>query len=203
MLGEVGSVFAAVKRTLNPKPILRSANQSCLGTVFFDVPVYRLPQREYESHREDYVQQNLSDDSSFAENFSCGGPKKEEQWRSRFEEIYGGCWQFNEIIGFIRLFFYGTQIRGELWRVTAKKIVRTRTKVIALREPKVTYEEEIPFGSSDMQIFRLIMNYLKRAQNERFLRNRFIDTSVLEKIGTHVRWNLLLSFAQRVTSKAR
>jgi hypothetical protein len=34
------------------------------------------------------------------------------------EMRYGGPWNFNEIIGFIRLHFLGSQIRGEYFAVT-------------------------------------------------------------------------------------
>ncbi len=43
---------------------------------------------------------------------------------------YGGTWEFNEVIGHIKLHFLGNQIRGEYWKVNAKRIVKTRSKTL-------------------------------------------------------------------------
>lgn len=106
-----------------------------------------------------------------------------------FLEIYGGHWRFNEIIGFIRLYFFFTQIRGEYWRVTAKKIMRTRKKLFTYSSHNVTIEEEIPAISTNAEIYALIQKYLVRAQNQNNLKKFHIDKSVFENIGPHVDWN--------------
>ncbi len=116
-------------------------------------------------------------------------PDIAERMKSHLWLTYGGPWLFNEIIGFIRLYFFFTQIRGEYWRIDAKKIVRSRKKVFLFREWKVTYEEEIPPGSSSEDIFELLMNYLARAQAD--LKNRYVDTSIFTRIGQYVDWKSL------------
>jgi hypothetical protein len=173
------------KCQLKSKP--RPVNQGYLGKIIFDVPVYRLSQPEYEAKQEQYVRQNLAEGEPYPDS------KGKLWWQTRFAENYGGFWQFNEIIGFIRLFFYGTQIRGEYWRVNAKRLVRTRNKTFVFRELNVTFGEQIPPRSSNKRIFNLILKYLKRAESDCFFRGQFIDTSILEYIGPYVDWKSLLT----------
>jgi len=101
---------------------LKSTALVGLEKVFFDVPVYRLSKEEYESQQKDFIQKELK---------QCGGKYAEEAYR-RYPELksktesdlwenYGGCWLFNEIIGFIRLYFFFSEIRGEYWHTSAKK----------------------------------------------------------------------------------
>lgn len=167
--------------------------------IFFDIPVYRITQEKYESEQDSFIQHELSDTDDVVQEMYRRNPEQKTQMKNHFWELYGGCWRFNEIIGFIRLHFFFTQIRGEYWRVTSKRIVRTRKKLFAFFDPKVTYEEEIPAGSTNAEIFELVKKYLVRAQNERNLKKFFIDTSVFENIGPFVDWNGLRQSDSRQT----
>jgi hypothetical protein len=157
--------------------------------IFFDIPVYRLTAEIYESEQNSFIQHELSEGGAIVQEMYRREPEQKSRMEQHLWEIFGGCWRFNEIVGFIRLHFFFTQIRGEYWRVTAKKIVRTRKKCFAFFDPKVTHEEEIPQGSTNAEIFELIQKYLARAQNERNLKKFFIDSSVFENIGPFVDWN--------------
>ena len=158
---------------------------------FFDIPVYRIREESYEAQQEDYVRSEMKDDTpgQYVAIMYANNPDIRE--RERLMKNYGGPWQFNEIIGYIRLYFYGTQIRGEWWRTNSQKVTRSRTKRFEYRDPKVTYEEEIPRGSTSRQIYDLIQKYLARAQAEKHVKRFYLDTSVFELIGRHVDWNAL------------
>lgn len=147
---------------------------------FFDIPVYRLARNEYEARQEAYIQSMMLE----TENQDRKAMMRDLHWT-----FYGGSWQFNEIIGYIRLHFLGTQIRGEWWRVNAKRVARTRTKIFRYSGWKVVSEQEIPKGSRSEEIYRVILLYLERAQNDKKLRRFYVDTSVFEKIGPFIDWN--------------
>jgi len=170
-----------------------------LMKTFFDIPVYRIPQEKYESEQNSFIQHEMSEGGEIVQEMYRREPEQKTRMEQHLWKTYGGCWRFNEIIGFIRLHFFFTQIRGEYWRVTAKKIVRTRKKCFAFLDLKVTYEEEIPPGSTNAEVFALIQKYLARAQNERYVRKFFIDTSVFENIGPFVDWNGLRQSDSRQT----
>lgn len=147
---------------------------------FFDIPVYRLARNEYEARQEAYIQSMM---------FETKNPDRKMMMRDLHWTFYGGSWQFSEIIGYIRLHFLGTQIRGEWWRVDAKRVTRTRTKIFRYSGWKVVSEQEIPKGSTSKEIYRLILLYLQRAQKDRRLKRFYVDTSVFERIGPLVDWD--------------
>lgn len=175
------------------KPDDSTARFGLKEKIFFDVPVYRLTKEEYESRQKDFIQK---------EQKKWGGKNLEEfyrlnpEYRARDEShlwnIYGGDWLFNEIVGFIRLFFCSTQIRGHYYGTNAKRIRRTRRKVFKPIGHEVTFPETIRQGNSNQEIFSLILKFLSRAQSEKELKNRYIYTSILENVGPHIDWNALL-----------
>jgi hypothetical protein len=160
--------------------------------ILFDVPVYRLTKKEYESQQDAYICKNISDGNYSVQEMYRRHPDVKRQAENHLWESYGGSWLFNEIIGFIRLFFLSDQIRGEYFRVKAKKIVRTRRKIFEPLGIEITAPRRIPQKSSNQEIFDHIKSFLSRAQNENELKKHYVDTSVLEYIGSHMDWNALL-----------
>jgi hypothetical protein len=160
---------------------------------FFDVPVYRLPEDRYYANRKRYVDGLMYGGTpAFAQSqreLYAEHPDLRIADEGRFSIYYGGAWDFNEIVGFIRLHFLGTQLRGELWMVNRKRIVRTRRKLFKYRTHKVVYETDIPPHASNQEIYEQVLKYLQRAAKE--LRPRHIDTTMLETIGPFVDWNAL------------
>lgn len=104
-------------------------------------------------------------------------------------KTYGGCWEFNEIIGYIRLHFLGSQVRGEYFSVNKKRIVRTRTKQFEFMTWKLAPEVEIepPYGTAE--ILNAIYQYIEDCRHE--VRTRYIDTSKLDAIAPFVDWERL------------
>jgi hypothetical protein len=148
---------------------------------FFDVPVYQLSEEQFEAKREATIKRDLE---PLREAFAAGRMSEEEEInRSKY---YGGSWKFNQIIGWIRLYFCGDQIRGEWWRIESKPKRR-----FVYREVNIVPHESIPKRSSSREIYKLILVYVARAQNDPRLKRRYVDTSMLERIGQHVDWNAL------------
>ncbi len=161
--------------------------------VFFDIPIYRVTRSKYESAQRSFIQREISADGDRnVQEMYRRNPAHKKSMERHFGEIYGRCWRFNEIVGFVRLHFFFTQIRGEYWRVTAKRITRTRKKVFAHFAHKVTDEIEVPAGSTNRKIYSLIQKYLTRAQSERHLKIFYFDKSVFENVGPYIDWNALM-----------
>ncbi len=162
---------------------------------FMDLPVYRLPEADYYQDREKYIESILfpADNPTFAE----GSHKQRETDRARFDlryelfaNSYGGPWPYNEIIGFIQLHFFGSQIRGDYWSHDAKRVVRTRTKRFKWQTHKLAPEMDLPRGGTNAEIFATVMRYVERCGHE--LEGRCIFTRDLEVLGPHLNWNGLL-----------
>jgi hypothetical protein len=116
-------------------------------------------------------------------------PSQKLAQENRLRKSYGGAWEYNEIIGYIKLHFFGTQIRGEYWGVNAKKIVRTRKKFFEYKTWKLASEIDLHREPDSSSIFSKILEYLDRCQKE--LKGRYIDTVNLKTIGSYVNWKSL------------
>ena len=160
---------------------------------FYDVPVYRLSRERYYKDMDEYINKHMHSGSpshiKMMEDFYRKEPAQKRASEDRLRKSYGGAWDYNEIIGYIRLYFFGTQIRGEYWGVNAKKIVRTRKKFFEYKTWKLAPEIDLHWEPNSSSIFLQIQKYLERCKKE--LKNRFIDTRNLEVIGPYVDWKSL------------
>ena len=172
------------------KPRSRQSRQR----FFYDVPVYRLTEEKYYRDREEYVDKALfPKDLPFRDELIRRDKADSDlnlRSRGHLAESYGGPWRFNEIIGYIRLHFLGTQVRGEYYGVQRKRIVRTRRKTLLWQAWKLAWEREIPNSASSEQIYSIVLEYIDSCRSE--LKHRYVDASGLEKIGPHVDWKSLL-----------
>ena len=161
---------------------------------FYDIPVYRLPDAKYYRERDAYIEDVIyPKDSPFNEALrakEAADPNCNIAIRDHLQRSYGGCWQFNEIIGYIRLHFLGSQVRGEYFAVSKKRIVRTRTKTLEYHTWKLAPEEDIPYPFTNQGIYTTIVEYLSACRKE--LPGRYVDTEIFEIIGPHVNWCGLL-----------
>ncbi|MGZ8137171.1 MAG: hypothetical protein ACXW1W_10540 [Methylococcaceae bacterium] len=163
---------------------------------FFNIPVYRLTKERYYEEQNAYVNKIMfpgppqydEDRRIFNEKY----PEQKRNFEQHIKNNYGGAWDYNEIIGWIELHFLGSQIRGEFWRVKAKRIVRSRNKVFEYDTWKLAPEIDIPEDANNTEILHLINEYLSDCKKE--LKGRYIDTSRFDVIGTYIDWR---SFVNR------
>lgn len=161
---------------------------------FFDLPVYRISREKYYAERDahaDAIQfQTGSPNEGKLRKFAMDNPGSGIAWRHHLDLAYGGCWEFNEIIGYIRLHFLGSQVRGEYFAVSKKRIVRTRTKTLEFRTHKLAPEVEIeqPYGTQE--VLAAIDHYIAACRRE--LKGRVIETSNFDALAKHVNWGAVL-----------
>ena len=126
---------------------------------FYDTPVYRLAEDRYYRDRNAYVEALYPE----------GDPLRDllmSKNRRFHEDAYGGAWLFYEIIGYIRLHFLGTQVRGEYFAVQRKRIVRTRCKQLKYQTWNLASEREIPSSASSEQIYLIVLEYIDACRKE-------------------------------------
>jgi hypothetical protein len=161
---------------------------------FYDIPVYRLPEDKYYFERDEYIDGVLfPKDDPFSQSMrerEAADPNCNIAIRDHLQRSYGGCWTFNEIIGYIRLHFLASQVRGEYFAVRKKRIVRTRTKVLEYHVWKLAPEVEIPHPYTSRGIYEAVLKYLADCRKE--LPGRYVDTDLFEVIGKHVDWRGLM-----------
>lgn len=158
---------------------------------FFDVPVYRIEERRYYAERDQWIDRILfppnNPYSSVRREKELQDPKSLVGPRDHMQRSFDGCWRYNEIIGYIRLHFLGSQIRGEYYGVQNKRIVRTRKKILEYQTWKLAPEIEIPPDSKSEEIFGLIVEYVNDCRKE-LKGRRFVDSEILETIGPYIDW---------------
>ncbi len=142
-----------------------------------------------------YIEKIMFPDTSeslgLKEAYYKENPANKTIFEDHLRRKYGGCWEFNEIIGYIKLHFLGSQIRGEYYQVAGRSIRKSRAKQFEFVTHKLAPEIEIDFGSTNAEIFERVIQYMADCQEE--LRGRFLDTSILENIGQHLNWADLLN----------
>ena len=161
--------------------------------LFFDLPVYRLPREKYYRERAKFVDDVVYQTGSNIE------PKLREMetkdsgcfavTRDHLQRSFGGCWEFNEIIGYIRLHFLGSQIRGEYFAVAKKRLVKTRTKTFEWRTWKLAPEIDVepPYGGDEVLV--AVRQYIADCSRE--VPARFVDSEGFERLAPHINWAAL------------
>lgn len=162
---------------------------------FFDLPVYRLKREEYYKQRTAYVDNTLfPPNCSFTEERRRRDTEDRSEnagIRDHLERSFGGCWEFNEIIGYIRLHFLGSQVRGEYFSVRKKRIVRTRNKTLEFLTWKLAPEVDVEYPHTSENVLHAVRAYINRCKGE--LPNRFIDTKRFDAIAEFVDWGRLFN----------
>jgi hypothetical protein len=160
-----------------------------MPVYFHDLPVYRLREEKYHADRDKYV------DNFVAQTFQHANPKPKAVKGLRMDieqhlyEKYGP-WQFNEIIGYVRLYFRGSQILGEYYSVARKRLVLTRCKTLVARTHKLAPEDYVPRGATNEEILQVILDYVDACRKE--VPRRYFDDSWLRTIGPFVDWNAIM-----------
>lgn len=155
---------------------------------FFDIPVYRLSYEDYKNEVNKSIKGNY-----YYFFINKDGTKKNEliTFESHYAKSikYHDIWDYNEIIGYIKLYILGTQVRGKYYQHKSTRIRKTRTKSFIFKTHKLTPEINI-HNKTNSEIYILILDYLENCKLE--LKKRFIDIDNFRNIGQYVDWNKLI-----------
>lgn len=153
---------------------------------FFEIPVYRLSYQHYQSENDKLKIQYLE----IFRKRKISESSMNETSEFYDEIIFHPMWEFNERIGYLKLYFLGSQIRAEYFAVKAKKIYRSSRKIFEYKTHKLSPELTIALKMSNEDIFHCIVQYLCNCQKE--LKKRYIDIALFLQIGQFVDWKMLL-----------
>jgi hypothetical protein len=160
---------------------------------FFDLPVYRLSSDEYYAARSTYIDNAIfrpgTPDEPYFRQREKVNPGCHDTFRDHLERSYGGCWDFIEIIGYIRLHFLGNQVRGEYFAVARKRIVRTRTKTLEFQTWTLAPEVDIEHPCGSVEVLAAVQQYIRDCGRK--LPKRLIDTTQFDKLAPHINWGSL------------
>ena len=171
---------------------VRNVGVEVAHEYFYDLPVYRLSYEKYNSMLDAEIEAKLEE----IKRISGHVPSLDLQDRMRqhqYERL--GPWQFNEAIGQIRLYFLGSQVRGEFFSAERKRNSTGRTKVFTFRTLKLASETDIfpTKQTSSADVWDSIQAYVAKCKKE-LKKGRVIDDHRLLTLGPHVDWLSVLGW---------
>lgn len=162
---------------------------------FFDIPIYRVSSEKYEEELDTNKNKLLYDGwdkehKNLKKQFYEKYPEEKANFEAHLFKKFGGQWEFNEIIGYIKLYSVGNQIRGEYFQIDKKRICKTRTKNFRWETDKLVPEINFYKENTNEEIFDMIYTYLKDCDKE--LKYRYLDLDNFLKIGQYIDWQKVL-----------
>jgi hypothetical protein len=158
-----------------------------------DLPVYRVTEDAYYEERAAFVDKRMTDNplptTPAKPSAASVLSPQDASMLSHLNSTFGGGWRYNEIVGYLRLHFLGSQIRAEYWRVETKRIVRTRRKQIEFRDWKFVTETEVPMQGTNQEIFSAVQQHI--ADCRRKLGRLHLDSTSIDTLGPHLDWRAL------------
>ena len=141
----------------------------------FELPIYRISERKYYLGFLEY----LSNDESGLIS------------RSYLREKFGGDWQYNEIIGFLRFYQYdSSQIRCEYWDTKPEIKRKTRTKIYIKKSDNFV-SARYHKNENSVNIAKTLGDSVKEAAL-RLKKGRFLDSSMFENTLKFADWKKIL-----------
>lgn len=145
----------------------------------FELHVYRLRESEYYSAMKKHMDKT---NSKMQIPMDAGYLRKQ----------YGGDWQYNEIIGFLKFYQYSAnQICCEYWETDSSRKVKTRKKQFIKKSDSYCRE---PFSKSDtnFNLTKTMKNAVDHCEAILKKKNRYIDKDFFNNTVDHIAWRDVL-----------
>ena len=156
-----------------------------MHNYFIEIPLYRIPYDNYNNELSQKTQDIY--DSNYPINI-------ENYHISELEKDNCAPWQYNQVIGWVRLFFLGNQFKGELWLHNAKRYTR-KMKNKRFEYSNNVIGAEIPTDLANKEIAKLIMTELKSFGDNFHNKKRYLDISQFQRIACYIDWKSLINQA--------
>jgi len=166
-------------------------------TFLFDIPIYWCDEASfnarYEKKLKTYEEREKKDLRAKGLEYEPSENDRRLSHKILWEKSMGP-WRFNQIVGWVRVYRLGDQLRGEYWSIKAKRFGWQLRKKCFIPQGKAF---EIWPGDKETtkQIFNRICQRLRTFENE--LRGRVIDLESFENLGRFVDWCRLISTLNR------
>ena len=161
----------------------------------FEVPIYRCNEDKYDDDMEKEEARCLRPLTRFREK----APQSYAAAERVFVEKECHPWPYNEVIGWIQISVRGSEIKGDLYFVDAKKIRRGIKK--CFRWTAELFQIEVFPNDSSTKIHNAICVELDKFRSERPYRKRYLHTEAFGDVGPFVDWRGLVNFYQGKDAK--
>ena len=138
----------------------------------FELPVYR------------------KDQTSYLQDFEKFASKRTTPYYKPTIDNFGGQWEYNEIIGYLKFYISGgTQIRVEYKETDAKHKVKTRKKTFILNSDSFCVRQ-ISKDMNNPSLIEMIRECIEHCKGR--LTNRYIDTTFIDNTIDHTDWKSVI-----------
>ncbi len=156
----------------------------------FELPIYRCTEAQHWSDEKERFESWIE---PLEIGFYVGGrtPERVKIWEKHREDLYQRAvtlWDFNQVVGWIRLYAWPGNIRAYLFfpRERVTKIMRRKT--FETRRGNFIEMYVFPEQSNAEILSKLKKTILAEASANSRLRKLYVDTGVLDVLGPHIDW---------------
>ena len=161
-----------------------------------DVAVYRESEKRFYDRLQDAIERRLKevvDDQGIPRTRF---PDLVMNISDRIRRHMHGPWNFNQVVGWIRVCLLGSSVRGELWWTTETH-VRTRPTKRRFEDFGKAFELPLMGDETDTEIAMRVRNELARCLRGRpYRRGVWIDLEVFDNLAAALPWRRLLGFSE-------
>lgn len=163
----------------------------------FDLPVYRCSKERHEKEMDEAMQNHLR--SCFDEQglTHLADPETVTRITAHANHSFGGPWQFNEIVGWVRLFPESFGIGAHVWFTEGKRLTRKMRKRFHLRTSSNSLWTHFHPPFENVEIYSGVLQALKELTKRSPVKGRVLDLSVFYRIGPYVDWSRLIEEAAK------
>jgi hypothetical protein len=158
----------------------------------FDIPIYRKTKGDFDLEIKSYAAKH---EEWIISHDPAQRPLDHEVRQRVYHRVVaesGGPWQFNQVVGWLRLFVKGNTIGCHSWWVEAKRINRRmRKKRLYLQTPSDILKARFR-NESSIEIFNKLLERIIKLSKDSTYKNRYIDLDVFKRVGPYIDWHKLL-----------
>lgn len=152
--------------------------------IFFEIPIYRTSIEKYDLELKSKREKLYEKFPGVREGFYF------ENYQRVVEKDISYYWNYNEIIGYLNLYIFGSQLRVDYWFVSNRRINSGIIKKKFKWFGKIL-ELQIDKTKSSIEIFEWILNELKNLEKENRFKKRHFDLKTFNVVGRFIDWKTL------------
>ncbi|QOJ19404.1 MAG: hypothetical protein HRU77_01055 [Gammaproteobacteria bacterium] len=157
---------------------------------FFEIGIYRCsPDKYYKELKEgkDKFLEPLKKIKSIS-------PDSYQNAGTFYDLNHWPMWNYNEVIGWLKLYRLGSQIRGELWFINSRRIRRgARKKFSNLGK---IFEISFIESQSESEIREEVSSAIQRAAEKPPIKGRYLDRQCFDLVYTQLCWKNILGLKE-------
>jgi len=162
------------------------------GDCFFEIPIYRCTSDKYDKETERELAKHIN--SAAAPGLGVTDSAKNFMTEYYWTRVWAP-WEYNDVIGWVRLLAAKHRIEAECFRVDARRLIR-RPRRKRFKWIQKVFHINFEEAQSSSEIFEITRNRVTALTKDRPFKGRHVDLRAFDHIGRYIDWRLLLGFEE-------